>query len=216
MDRISILCSYLEPCKTFADVACDHGYCAEYMLKNNLCESAVIADISSKSLEKAKTLLSGYISSGRCRAVCCDGLKGIDGSVGCVMIAGIGGDEIIKILSDGFIPQSFVFQPMKNHSALRKFLVGRGCKLTADDVFTDGKNYYFLIKGVRDGNNESYTEAALKYGKDSLGNPVFRQYLQTEIDKKKGYLQREMSRESRCIIEDEIKYMQGVLSGENC
>ena len=74
MDRIQIICSYLKPCYTFADVACDHGYCAEYMLKNDLCRKAVISDVSAKSLEKAEKLLSGYIENGRCRSVCCDGL----------------------------------------------------------------------------------------------------------------------------------------------
>ena len=58
MDRISILCSFLDKCTSFADVACDHAYCAEYMLKNNLCESAFVSDISEKSLSKARKLLS--------------------------------------------------------------------------------------------------------------------------------------------------------------
>ena len=36
--RIDTLCSLLTPVKVFADVGCDHGYCTEYMLKNELCE----------------------------------------------------------------------------------------------------------------------------------------------------------------------------------
>ena len=30
--RIDVLCSLLTKAKVFADVGCDHGYCAEYML----------------------------------------------------------------------------------------------------------------------------------------------------------------------------------------
>ena len=32
--RIRTLCSLLEKTDVFADVGCDHGYCTEYMLKN--------------------------------------------------------------------------------------------------------------------------------------------------------------------------------------
>ena len=38
--RIDTLCSLLEKTDTFADVGCDHGYCSEYMLKNELCDFA--------------------------------------------------------------------------------------------------------------------------------------------------------------------------------
>lgn len=218
MDRITQLCSFLQPCKTFADVACDHGYCAEYMLKNNLCNSAVISDISEKSLSKAQTLLSAYVENGRCRAVCCDGLEGIGESVGEivdeVLIAGIGGEEIVKILKNSFIPKSFVFQPMKNAEELRAYLILKECEITVDDIFTDGRNYYFIIKGKRTGQTKNYHQAQLKYGADSLNNPVFYEYLKGELLKKKSYLTRTMSEESRFFLEADVAFMEGVLNGE--
>ncbi|MDE6612965.1 MAG: class I SAM-dependent methyltransferase, partial [Clostridia bacterium] len=122
MERIERLCTFLDNCRVFADVACDHGYCAEYMLKNELCESAVVSDISEKSLAKAQKLLLSYIDREKCRAVCCDGLEKIDGADE-VLIAGIGGAEIIKILQNAYIPEKFIFQPMKNAKALREYLL---------------------------------------------------------------------------------------------
>ncbi len=214
MDRIKKLCTYLQPCKTFADVACDHGYCAEYMLKNGLCERAVISDISEKSLSKAETLLSVYIKNGRCRAACCDGLEGLDVNTDEVLIAGIGGEEIVKILKNSFIPKSYVFQPMKNAEEVRKYLISANCEITTDDIFTDGKNYYFIIKGLRCGSPQNYSEAQLKYGKDSLKNTVFYEYLKTELSKKKSYLLRTMTDENRSRLETEISFMEGVLKSE--
>ena len=213
MERISKLCSYLHKCKTFADVACDHGYIAEYMLKNGLCESAVVSDISEKSLKKAETLLSEYISAGKCRSVCCDGLKEINRDTDCVMIAGIGGEEIIKILSEGFMPKSFVFQPMKNADTLREFLLKNDCFIETDDIFSDGKKYYFIICGRR-GNAQNYTKEQLLYGKDSLKNPVFYDYLRNELNKKKNYLKNEMTDENRLTLTGQIKGMEEVLKGE--
>ena len=213
MERINKLCSYLFKCRTFADVACDHGYIAEYMLREGLCESAVISDISEKCLKKAETLLAEYISAGKCRAVCCDGLKEIDCDTDCVMIAGIGGEEIIKILSEGFIPKSFVFQPMKNAQSLRKYLLENDCLIEKDDIFSDGKKYYFVIKGKK-GGTQAYTQNQLLYGKDSLENPVFFEYLKKELNKKKSYLKNDMADESREILANQIKKMEEVLKGE--
>ena len=214
MDRITKLCSYLGKCKTFADVACDHGYCAEYMLKNKLCESAVISDISEKSLSKAETLLSEYISCGRCKPVCCDGLENIERDTELILIAGIGGEEIVKILKNSFIPKSFVFQPMKNVKELRAYLLENGCKILTDDIFSDGKNYYFIVKGERCGGAGEYTKAQLEYGKDSLNNPVFFEYLKEEMTKKQSYLSRTMSEQNRAEIVRQLTFMNGVYNRE--
>lgn len=213
MDRITKLCAYLDKCAVFADVACDHGYCTKYMLDNGLCESAVVSDISEKSLSKAQILLADYIKKGVCSSVCCDGLEKVKGA-DTVLIAGIGGEEIIKILSTAEIPQNFVFQPMKNAKELRSFLLQRGCVLTCDDIFTDGKNYYFIIKGKARGEKQDYSETCLEYGADSLKNPVFAAFLTAEIEKKKSYLSRNMCDGSRADIQKSIDFMQGVLKGE--
>lgn len=214
MDRIAKICSYLDECKSFADVACDHGYCAQYMLKNGLCESAVVSDISEKSLSKARSLLAEYISSGKCTAVCCDGLDGIAATYEQVLIAGIGGEEIVKILRNAYIPKSFIFQPMKNAEILRAYLLENGCEMTADDIFTDGKNYYFIIKGKGSGKRSDYSAAQIKYGRDSFSNDVFYAYLKEELAKKKSYLLRDMTGKSREELKKEIYYIEGVLNGE--
>lgn len=186
MDRIETICSYIDDCASFADVGCDHGYCTLHALKSGKCKTAVISDVSAKSLSKAERLLKDYITAGRCRPVCCDGLKDIGTDTDLVLIAGMGGMEIIKILTEGFIPQRFIFQPMKNSKELRKFLLDNGCKITVDDIFYDGK-YYFLIKGEREGGTSEYTGEQLMFGRDSLTNPVFKEYAENEIEKLKGY-----------------------------
>lgn len=213
MDRIKQLCSYLTKCESFADVACDHGYIAEYMLKNGLCNDVVVSDISEKCLNKARELLSEYIDAGMCRAVCCDGLENIDPNTDYVVIAGIGGEEIIRIIKEKFIPNSFLLQPMKNAEKLRKYLLENGCCIETDDIFTDGAKYYFIIKGKL-GKAQNYNDVQLKYGKDSLKNPIFYEYLKQEIYKKQTYLLKEMSEENRCIIEKQIKQMEEVLKSE--
>lgn len=170
----------------FIDVGCDHGYCTLYALKNGKCQNAIVTDVSPKCLAKAESLLQKYISDGRCKSVCCDGLNGIEAEGELVLIAGMGGMEIIKILSEGFIPNRFILQPMKNAEKLRHFLIEKGCKICVDDIFYDGK-YYFIIKGERYGGTDNYSPNQLKFGRDSLQNPIFSDYAKEEVAKLESY-----------------------------
>lgn len=189
MTRFEIVCSVLEKCSSFADIGCDHGYYTEYMLKNGLCEEALISDISAPSLKKAEILLKDYIAAGRVKSACADGLKDTDKDTSLVLIAGMGGMEIIKILSEGFIPQKFVFQPMKDSPALRKFLVKSGARITLDKTFLGGGYFYDVIKGERDGGDE-YSPDEFIYGRDNLKNPSadFLKKLDDEEKKTAEYL----------------------------
>ncbi|MDE6373506.1 MAG: class I SAM-dependent methyltransferase [Clostridia bacterium] len=209
MGRIEKICSYIERSDTFADIGCDHGYCTRYALQSGMCGSAIIADISSKSLNKAEELLAPYIEDGRCRAVCCDGLRDIPRDIGQVLIAGMGGEEIIKILTEGFIPEKFIFQPMKNADKLRRFLLSSGCEITVDDIFKDGK-FYFIIKGKREGNRLSYTAEEYAFGRDSLNNPVFRDYVCEELAKREAYL-KDCGGDGYRKILNEIKFLTRVV-----
>ena len=149
--RIERLCSLLQRAEVFADVGCDHGYCSEYMLKNGLCDKAILSDISRGSLQKAEDLLQTYIQEGKVVAVLGDGLFGVPSDVDEVLIAGMGGSEIVEILSDkkyGFMPKRFVFQPMHDAEKLRRYIIEHDGQIERDFTFSDGK-YYDVLVGRR-------------------------------------------------------------------
>lgn len=171
--RIKTLCSLLQPTDVFADIGCDHGYCTQYMLEEGKCERAIFSDVSKGSLQKAEVLLADYVQEGRAVGVLGDGFFGVPSSVGEVLIAGMGGSEILSILTDekyGFLPKSFVFQPMLNADKLRRWILDNGGYITRDFTFKDGK-YYDVICGRRlmDGEvKQSYTEMELEFGRENL------------------------------------------------
>ncbi|MDE6001549.1 MAG: hypothetical protein K2G96_04425, partial [Clostridia bacterium] len=84
-----------------------------------------------------------------------------------------------------------------------------------DDVFTDGKNYYFVISGQNSGGNEEYSAAQVEYGKDSLNNPDLKEYLQEELLKKQSYLNGNMTDENRRTIKNSIQKIKSVLNEVN-
>ncbi len=211
MGRIEELCALIENCESFADVGCDHGYVSRHVLKSGKCANVLITDVSAKCLSKAETLLSEYIESGSCRSVCCDGLALVPEETELVLIAGMGGEEIIKILTEGFIPRKFVFQPMKNAPKLRKFLLDNGCKITYDGVFKAQK-FYFVIKGERAGKSADYSPAGLEFGRDSIGGDVLKEYAQAELEKNRTRLEKCVDGVQRGKISEKIKLLTEVLS----
>lgn len=221
--RIDTLCSLLRPAKVFADVGCDHGYCSEYMLKNGLCQKAILSDISKGSLAKAESLLAPYIRMGNAAAVLGDGFAGVPADVDEVLIAGMGGSEIISILSDkkhGFIPKYFVFQPMHDAEKLRKYLVERGAHILFDYTFQDGKFYDVIVGESAKPTGQvfdEYTEAALEFGRDNLKNmpAAFVARTKKQIANIEKYLREPaLQGNSKKALEKRKERLQGVLNGE--
>ena len=223
--RIDTLCSLLEKTDTFADVGCDHGYCSEYMLKNELCDFAILSDVSKGSLAKAESLLASYIEEGKAKSVLGDGFFGVAKEVGLVLIAGMGGSEICSILSDkkhGFMPRRFVFQPMHDGEKLRRYILENGGYIDKDFTFEDGKFYEVICGGnvkargyVFD--ERPYTDAEYEFGRDNLKEfPLaFVKRMKRLIENTEKYLNEPtLQEDSRKNLITNKERLEGVLRGE--
>lgn len=219
--RIDTLCSFLQKTNSFADVGCDHGYCSEYVLKNGLCENVIFSDVSKGSLAKAEKLLAPYVRKGCARGVLGDGFFGVPKDTETVLIAGMGGSEIVSILADekyGFMPKRFVLQPMHDSEKLRRYLIDNGGYIERDYTFEDGK-YYDVIVGTRSTLQEkqAYTDAEYEFGKENilLMGEAFVKRTQKQISNIENYLlQPALQEESKVELEKRKQRLQGVLCGE--
>ena len=209
--RLQTVCGQLSPCDTLADVGCDHGYCTLYALERGLCRRAVISDISRSSLHKAEELLSSYIAEGRVESVCCAGLSQVPCNCGQVLIAGMGGEEIVKILEDGFLPQALVLQPMKNTEKVRAFLLEKGYSLVRDFLFYDGPKHYDLLRAERGAPPRAYGSLELEFGYDNIHapSPDFDRFLRGEIENARGRLAKADA--SRAALQERLRRLEEAL-----
>ena len=217
--RIDTLCALLEKSDTFADVGCDHGYCSEYVLENGLCNQVIFSDVSKGSLAKAKILLQDYVQEGRAKAVLGDGFFGVPKDTEQVLIAGMGGSEIVSILSDsrwGFMPKRFVFQPMHDAEKLRRYILSNGGYLQRDFTFFDGKFYDVLVGGTGR-ETQPYTDAEYEFGKENLQTmpKAFIDRTNKQIKNIETYLlQPNLQEKNREALKERKMRLQGVLNGE--
>lgn len=181
--RLQRIFDLIEPTSSFADVGCDHGFIAKSVIESGKSQKVTISDVSLPSLQKAEKLLRKQINEGKVTSVCCDGLKGVPSDTQTVLIAGMGGEEIIKILTESpFLPPVLVLQPMKNVDKVRKTLFNLGYGITRDFIFFT-KRYYNVIVAKLNQNVAPYNDFEYLFGRDNLSNRQedFINYLKREI-----------------------------------
>ena len=182
--RLAKITSVLPPCSTLADVGCDHGYVGIEALSRGIANQVVFVDVSAPSLDKARqNCPNEYLSFAK--FVCRDGLGDIEAD--CVLIAGMGGLEIISILDNAkYLPDKLVLQPMRNQRDVRKYLT-RNYEIITDEKFHDYK-FYDLIVAHKRATPTELSEMELEFGKTNLLNPSqdFVDYLNAELIKLKN------------------------------
>lgn len=214
--RIKKIVSHIEKCRVFVDVGCDHGLVSKYVLDNNLADKVIATDISSKSLDKAiKSIDNEHI--GRFFAICCDGFSKILEPIDQACIAGMGGIEICKILSNAkFLPTRLILQPMKNAKEVRSFLTQKNYPIVCDYLFYDGDKFYDVIVADKMKTAKDYSSIELEFGRDNLlGNPDFIVYLTGELEKLKNAKEFVKSQEENQRLEQKIEQYLKVINNEN-
>lgn len=173
-----------------ADIATDHGYLSELLSRNENISKIIATDISQKCLDKTNELIKQNNLS-KIETILGDGLEPISGADICVM-AGIGGYEIIKMLSNQNITKYgenkcnfFVFQPSKNAVELRKFLFEKNIKIERDFIIKSGGKFYPIIcANFLEKNDSEGSLFDLYFGKSNdLSSKAFCEFLLDVIDK---------------------------------
>ena len=172
--------------KSLADIGCDHGKVSVECLLTGKVERLIACDVSPKSLQKAVDLAKQLQVDGIEFRVG-DGLQVInDGEVDCVVIAGMGGKEIMSILSS--IPQGIkrlVLSPHRNTIELRRFLSERNIYIAKDCVVKDGAKFYDVIVAEIDSDEDCALERRqLLLGKNMRSKDFeeYLRYLQNKYD----------------------------------
>lgn len=149
MKRLEVIASLIRPCDVFADIGCDHGLIARYVSDNRLAGRVYATDISAAALRKAEKLLTDCDNAAFLLG---DGFAPLDAngiSVDEAVIAGVGGELIIKMLSATRSRPSLVLGAQKNADKLRVYLAADGYNITDDVKVSDDGKFYDIIRAER-------------------------------------------------------------------
>ena len=171
-------------CRRLADIGTDHGYIpADLLLKGRL-DKAIAADIGREPLERARRTAQRFGLEDRMDLRLGDGLSVLrPGEADVIVIAGMGGDTIVSILSaadwvrDGPL---LLLQPMSKAETLRRFLPEGGFAVEAE-ILTAERGVIYPILSVRGGEALPCTEAQAWGGFRLEEDPLWGRYLEEHI-----------------------------------
>lgn len=170
-----------------ADVGTDHGYVPIYLIRQGVVKSAIAMDINEGPLSRAKENIRQYGLDRYIAVRRSDGVLALQQEeVDSVVIAGMGGGLVIKILTEGreilSSVSELILQPQSEVERVRHFLYEEGYHIVAEDiVYEDGK-FYPMMRVLHGAEAGDYPEIYFQYGKDLLLNnhAVLADYLKKE------------------------------------
>ncbi len=146
--RLSMIASLVGSCESCADIGCDHGRLGAFLLQRGLCQRIVLTDVSEPSLRKARTLIALMGLGARATFCVGDGAAALPGPVDAVVIAGMGGASIARIICEGrkkLGEARLVLQPNVAAPQLRSTLCAQGYAIYDEKVVRDKRRLYVVI-----------------------------------------------------------------------
>lgn len=153
--RLSAIAHMVRPGARTADIGTDHGYLIAHLAEEGVIPFGYACDINPKPLEKARGLLQSRGLLGRVKVLLTDGLSCLPrDSVDDIVIAGMGGDTIIHILSAaGWTDpdKRFLLQPMTHAPQLRRYLCRAGYEIQEERAAVCGGFVYTVLRAAYTG-----------------------------------------------------------------
>lgn len=184
-ERLSIIAGKIQAGKSVCDVGTDHGYLPAYLYLSGKYKKVTATDIRQKPLENAKSNCKRFNANG-VDLVLCDGLSGVKREdADTVIIAGMGGEVISKIITDcTFLPDrdiNLILQPMTAIHKLRRFLNENGYLITEETPVKEKGKIYSIICAKYDGIKRGFDEFSLLVGALKFDNALSKEYLEKQI-----------------------------------
>ena len=174
-----------------ADVGTDHGYVPIALVQAKKIPKAIAMDVNKGPLQRACEHIAECQVEEFIETRLSDGVKELKvGEVDTILIAGMGGELVIRILTDGMEvcrnAKELVLQPQSELGKVRKFLREQKYKIIDEDMVIEDGKYYPMMKVVPveedafwDAIPEDAIRACYMYGPLLLknGNPSLRRFL---------------------------------------
>ena len=206
-----------------ADIGTDHAYIPIFLLETGKTDWAAAMDVNKGPIEKARENIRAYGLEAQIETRLSNGFLALGkGEVQSAVIAGMGGNLVIRILQEGrdvvSTLQECILQPQSETDKVRAFLLQEGFFFIEEDmVEEDGKYYPMMkVKPPKSGeesrqNEEVWKIEQLWFGKLLLEkrHPVLKRYLERETR-----IREEILRSIRDKDSEQIQVRRGQLQEE--
>ena len=174
-----------------ADVGTDHGYIPIALVQRQKITGAIAMDINKGPLARAQENIASAQLGDYIQTRLSDGVAALgEGEADSILIAGMGGELVIHILSEGEkvckAASELILQPQSDIRKVREYLRLHDYKIVDEDMICEDGKYYPMMRVVNVEEDEAWMKmneqtriACDIYGPLLLrnGNPVLRRFL---------------------------------------
>ncbi len=184
--RLETIASLVKEGSILADIGTDHGYIPIYLVSEGICPRAYAMDVRKGPLERAEEHVKEYGLEEKISLRLSDGLKKLNpGEADTVVIAGMGGELICRILEEGRhvweSTERFILSPQSELSFVRRYLEKNGFEILREDMLKEEGKYYVIME-VGHGSMALSRDCYYEYGRSLIQekHPVLAELLEKE------------------------------------
>ena len=190
--RLKALANMVTDGNRLADIGTDHGYIPIYLCQTGKSPSALAMDIGKGPLQQAQTHIAEHGLSEQIKTRLSDGMAALQfGEADTILIAGMGGGLVMKILSEGAEKltgkEELILQPQSEIALVREFLRVRNFQILNEDMILEDGKYYPMMK-VSQQKAAEQTKILPQEVADAFGpvllqkrHPVLKEWLEREL-----------------------------------
>lgn len=189
--RLEAVARLVTPGNGVCDVGTDHGYIPIYLLQAGIRKTALAMDVNEGPLMRAREHIEEYGLGDYIATRRSDGLFAMEaGECDSVVIAGMGGGLVMRILEDSFAKleavKELILQPQSDIEQVRRFIREHGFVIDRQDIVKEDGKYYMMFRCVH-GEADIAGQRILQIAYDRYGeqllkgkHPILREYLDKE------------------------------------
>lgn len=194
--RLEAVASFVPQGSRVADVGTDHGYIPIWLVEQGIADYAIAMDVRTGPLQRAEEHIARHKLESCIEIRLSDGLAQLrPGEADTVVIAGMGGELMLRIMRDGShmwdSVSRFVLSPQSELEIFRRGMEEMGFVITEETMLQEEGKYYTVMAAER-GRMHYAKDYQYRYG-DCLirqKSPVLREYLEREEQKLRQIIRR--------------------------
>ncbi|MBQ6812222.1 MAG: SAM-dependent methyltransferase, partial [Agathobacter sp.] len=149
--RMKAVSSMVTPGSILADIGTDHGYVPISLVQRKKIKKAIAMDVNKGPLKRAEEHIREAQLEEYIETRLSDGVKKLEvGEVNSILIAGMGGDLVIRIIKNGMevcrSVDELILQPQSELGKVRKFLRENNFEIIDEDMVIEDGKYYPMMK----------------------------------------------------------------------
>ena len=188
-DRLKKIGDLVDANSLCLDIGCDHALLDIYLVKEKKQEKAIASDIAEGPLKSAKENIKKYQVEDKIEIRLGDGLSTYTDEIDTAIASGIGGRTIIGIFKNNLKItkklRQIIISPNNYQMDVRKFFTSIGFYIENEELVSDGKYIYQIIKFKR--GKHHYSKKEYFFGPILLTkkNKLFKDYFNRELASRK-------------------------------